>query len=122
MIDRVLGFKSNFGLSAAVYAQITDVELERNGLPTYDRIMNPDVDTLTRSELPIKKSDLPKAYSLNRLANVSKAVAKLEIHHHLSGAELVCGGFRQFGLEFGTGRVRRPHAVADVRYPAPAGV
>ena len=35
---QILTFKSTRGLSAAVYTQITDVELECNGLLTYDRI------------------------------------------------------------------------------------
>ncbi len=35
-------FRDNRGLSAAVYTQITDVEIESNGLLTYDRIMKVD--------------------------------------------------------------------------------
>ena len=35
-------FKSERGLSAAVYTQITDVEIEINGLMTYDRIVKAD--------------------------------------------------------------------------------
>jgi hypothetical protein len=49
LIDRVLDFKSNFGLSAAVCLQITDVDLECNGLLTYDRVMKPDVDKIRAS-------------------------------------------------------------------------
>ena len=33
----MIGYKDNPGLSAAVYTQITDVEVEINGLITYDR-------------------------------------------------------------------------------------
>jgi hypothetical protein len=35
--DMLINFKSNKGLSAAVYTEITDVEHELNGLMTYDR-------------------------------------------------------------------------------------
>jgi len=37
------GFKTNEGLSAAVYTEITDVEVELNGLMTYDRLIKADV-------------------------------------------------------------------------------
>jgi len=38
------------GLSAAVYTQTTDVEIEVNGLMTYDRaIIKPDVDTIAKA-------------------------------------------------------------------------
>ena len=35
--EMLINFKSNKGLSAAVYTEITDVEMELNGLMTYDR-------------------------------------------------------------------------------------
>lgn len=35
--EMLIDFKSNKGLSAAVYTEITDVEMELNGLMTYDR-------------------------------------------------------------------------------------
>jgi hypothetical protein len=36
--DALASFKTNSGLSAAVYTQLTDVESELNGLLTYDRV------------------------------------------------------------------------------------
>jgi len=36
----LLQFKTNNGLSAAVYTEITDVEIELNGLMTYDRVID----------------------------------------------------------------------------------
>ena len=36
------GFRDRNGLSAAVYTQITDVEIESNGLMTYDRVLKVD--------------------------------------------------------------------------------
>ncbi|MDP4208720.1 MAG: T9SS type A sorting domain-containing protein [Bacteroidota bacterium] len=43
-------FKTNNGLSAAVYTEITDVESELNGLTTYDRaVIKPDIDKLKAS-------------------------------------------------------------------------
>ena len=42
--DQLIQFKTNSGLSAAVYTQLTDVETELNGLMTYDRaIVKPDI-------------------------------------------------------------------------------
>lgn len=43
-INEAVNFKSaaNGGLNAAIYTQITDVENERNGLMTYDRLLKPD--------------------------------------------------------------------------------
>ncbi|MDN3671105.1 hypothetical protein QWY93_17470 [Echinicola jeungdonensis] len=37
--DMLTEFKTNQGLSAAVYTEITDVEIELNGIMTYDRVM-----------------------------------------------------------------------------------
>ena len=37
--DMLIQFKTNYGLSAAVYTELTDVETELNGLMTYDRYM-----------------------------------------------------------------------------------
>lgn len=48
-INDLLGFKSNQGLSAAVYTEITDVENECNGLLTYDRVMKTDVNLIKAS-------------------------------------------------------------------------
>ena len=42
-------YKTFKGLSAAVYTQITDVEVEVNGLMSYDRIVKSDVDRLYRA-------------------------------------------------------------------------
>ena len=36
---KLLGFRNRNGLSAAVYTQLSDVEIESNGLMTYDRIL-----------------------------------------------------------------------------------
>jgi beta-galactosidase/beta-glucuronidase len=49
------------GLSAAVYTQTTDVEIETNGLMTYDRkIMKIPVDTLKQIHRPLYNSRLVK--------------------------------------------------------------
>ena len=48
-ITDVVAFKSNQGLSAAVYTEITDVENECNGLLTYDRVMKADVNLIRAS-------------------------------------------------------------------------
>jgi len=39
-MNDLLQFKTNSGLSAAVYTEITDVEIELNGLMTYDRVID----------------------------------------------------------------------------------
>ena len=49
-IQQLLSYQDSPGLSAAVYTQITDVEVEINGLITYDRqIIKPDVNRIARS-------------------------------------------------------------------------
>src|ERR1017187_2043579 len=54
LLDRVHLLRNSFGLSAAIYTQITDVETECNGLMTYDRArfkLDPAVvQTANRSE------------------------------------------------------------------------
>jgi len=50
------GFRDKNGLSAAVYTQITDVEIESNGLMTYDRILKVDPSQIAlanRFEYPV---------------------------------------------------------------------
>lgn len=48
-INDVVAFKSNQGLSAAVYTETTDCENECNGLLTYDRVMKTDVNLIRAS-------------------------------------------------------------------------
>jgi beta-galactosidase/beta-glucuronidase len=48
-IDQLTVFKTNQGLSAAVYTEITDVEIELNGLLTYDRLVKADVNRLYKA-------------------------------------------------------------------------
>lgn len=43
------GFQDKNGLSAAVYTQITDVEIESNGLMTYDRILKVDPKEIAKA-------------------------------------------------------------------------
>ena len=50
-IKDVVAFKSNEGLSAAVYTETTDCENECNGLLTYDRVMKTDVNQIRASNL-----------------------------------------------------------------------
>lgn len=44
--EDLIQFKTNSGLSAAVYTELTDVEAELNGLMTYDRIVKADKNKL----------------------------------------------------------------------------
>ena len=50
--NELIDFKTNSGLSAAVYTQLTDVETELNGLLTYDRA--------------VVKADITKFYEINQ--------------------------------------------------------
>ena len=50
--DQLIQYKTNNGLSAAVYTQLTDVETELNGLLTYDRA--------------IVKADITKFFEINQ--------------------------------------------------------
>jgi hypothetical protein len=47
--DDLVYYKSNNGLNAAVYTQITDVENECNGLMTYDRVLKPALNLIAAS-------------------------------------------------------------------------
>ncbi|WP_186458797.1 glycoside hydrolase family 2 protein [Mucilaginibacter achroorhodeus] len=53
LYDKFAGMLAKFrtynGLSAAVYTEITDVEIELNGLMTYDRVLKADADKIRRS-------------------------------------------------------------------------
>ena len=40
-VNDLVAYKSNLGLNAAIYTQITDIENEENGLMTYDRLLKP---------------------------------------------------------------------------------
>jgi hypothetical protein len=44
--EQLMQFKTNNGLSAAVYTELTDVESELNGLMTYDRVVKADINKL----------------------------------------------------------------------------
>ncbi|QDH79883.1 glycoside hydrolase family 2 [Echinicola soli] len=46
--DMLVQFKTNQGMSAAVYTEITDVEIELNGIMTYDRVMKVDPKKIAR--------------------------------------------------------------------------
>jgi len=52
--EELMQFKTNNGLSAAVYTELTDVEAELNGLMTYDR--------------KVIKADIKKFYEINQRA------------------------------------------------------
>ena len=51
--DQLTMFKTNLGLSAAVYTEITDVEIEFNGLMTYDRLVKADVNRINQANIRV---------------------------------------------------------------------
>ncbi len=57
-IDQLTLFKTNEGLSAAVYTEITDVEIELNGLMTYDRIVKADVSRIYAANRKVIEEDI----------------------------------------------------------------
>lgn len=58
-------YKTFKGLSAAVYTQITDVEVEVNGLMSYDRVVKSDIDRLYRANrLAIEEEGVEEEYLL----------------------------------------------------------
>lgn len=70
--DLVL-YKSNKGLSAAVYTEITDVEAELNGLLTYDReVIKGDVEKIRASNMAVIAKTL---YLTDLLPSSEKAAA-----------------------------------------------
>lgn len=56
--DQLTMFKSNLGLSAAVYTEITDVEIEINGLMTYDRLVKADINRIKQANSKVIKNDI----------------------------------------------------------------
>lgn len=56
-IDQLTIYKTNQGLSAAVYTEITDVEIELNGLLTYDRLIKADVSRLYNANRKVIEED-----------------------------------------------------------------
>ncbi|MFB6342764.1 sugar-binding domain-containing protein [Saccharicrinis sp. FJH62] len=59
--DQLTIYKTNNGLSAAVYTEITDVEIELNGLMTYDRLIKPNVKRIRDANRKVIYHDLYKA-------------------------------------------------------------
>jgi len=57
--DDLTLYKTNMGLSAAVYTEITDVEVELNGLLTYDReVIKGDIDKIYTSNYKVIHDNL----------------------------------------------------------------
>ncbi len=56
--DQLVIYKTNEGLSAAVYTEITDVEIELNGLMTYDRILKADTSRIKAANQKIIQEDI----------------------------------------------------------------
>lgn len=63
-IDQLTIYKTNQGLSAAVYTEITDVEIELNGLLTYDRLVKADVTRLNNANRKVIEEDIYMAHLL----------------------------------------------------------
>ncbi|RYY28105.1 MAG: glycoside hydrolase family 2 [Sphingobacteriaceae bacterium] len=65
-------FRNNKGLSAAVYTEITDVEIELNGLMTYDRVLKADAEKIRRSNLKAIYQDVSEyVYTVLPAADVT---------------------------------------------------
>lgn len=59
-------YKSQKGLSAAVYTQLTDVEVEVNGLMSYDRVVKSDINRLfAANRIAIESEGQPIPYLLS---------------------------------------------------------
>ena len=59
-------YKSQKGLSAAVYTQLTDVEVEVNGLMSYDRVVKSDINRLFKANrIAIEGEGQPISYLLS---------------------------------------------------------
>ena len=65
-------FKTNEGLSAAVYTEITDVEIELNGIMTYDRILKTDPKNIAAAT---HKAIYEASYSYPLLPTAEKTAA-----------------------------------------------
>ncbi|MGI4751451.1 MAG: glycoside hydrolase family 2 protein [Janthinobacterium lividum] len=65
-------FRNNKGLSAAVYTEITDVEIELNGLMTYDRVLKADPEKIRRSNVKAIYQDVSEyVYSVLPAADIT---------------------------------------------------
>lgn len=70
-------FKTNNGLSAAVYTEITDVEIELNGIMTYDRVMKVDPKDIYKSnQMVINEEMYEYIYEVLPTAEASKRTWK----------------------------------------------
>ena len=57
-MEQLTLFKTNNGLSAAVYTEITDVEIEVNGLLTYDRLEKFDLQRIKAANTQVIERDI----------------------------------------------------------------
>lgn len=55
--NKLAYYKTYRGMSAAVYTQLTDVEIEVNGLMTYDRLVKTDINRLYRANRQLIERD-----------------------------------------------------------------
>lgn len=55
--NKLAYYKTYKGLSASVYTQLTDVEIEVNGLMTYDRLVKTDINKLYRANRDLIERD-----------------------------------------------------------------
>lgn len=55
--NKLAYYKTHRGLSAAVYTQLTDVEIEVNGLMTYDRIVKSDINRIYKANRQLIERD-----------------------------------------------------------------
>ena len=112
------------GLSAAIYTQTTDVEVEVNGFMTYDRAVI-KLDPEQTAALH-KKLYRAAAEGDRRRAHVAGRSADLALHDRQAGRRLGEGRFRRRLVEGRPGRLRRaeharqqgPHRVENARHLA----
>ena len=97
------------GLSAAVYTQTTDVEIEVNGLMTYDReLVKMDEARIAEAA---RKLYLPPPRGADACGNEREVAADVALHNDRAGGGLAAGRFRRQRVEVRPGRIRhRRHA------------
>jgi len=90
LMQRMWKFKDEYGMSACIYTQITDVEIEANGLMTYDRkIMKMNIDRVSavnRGLIPLIEPEFRQFIKKARI-KILHWVDGGEIYYTLDGSE-----------------------------------
>ena len=112
---RLKALRDEKGLSAAVYTQITDVEIESNGLLTYDRVLKVDPAKIALAN----RFAYPPADPRGPPAHLGEGGADVALHHRRAADGLDGEGVRRVRLVAGAGRLRGLRRARETRSERP---